>query len=552
MSQNSFDYIIVGAGTAGCVLANRLSKDPTIRVLLLEAGGRDNYLWIHIPVGYLYCIDNPRTDWCYRTQAEPRLQNRALLYPRGKVLGGSSSINGMIYMRGQAADYEGWAAQGCPGWSWQEVLPYFKRSEDHHAGPSAMHGGGNELRVERQRLSWEILDAFRQAAAQAGIPPTEDFNGGDNFGCGYFEVNQRRGVRWNAAKAFLRPALRRGNLSVLTQAEVQQLVLDEQGRCTGVIAHVKGHLQKFTAHEEVLLSSGAIGSPLTLERSGLGSARRLARLGIPVRRDLPGVGENLQDHLQLRMAFKVRGVQTLNEQVHSLLGKGLMGLRYLATRSGPLAMAPSQLGCFARSPMSPLRADLEYHVQPLSLDRFGDPLHRFPAFTASVCDLRPSSRGSVHLVSAEAGAAPQIAPNYLSTERDRQLAASALRLTRHIVSRPALAPYQPEEFLPGPQAQSPEELIAAAGRIGTTIFHPVGSCRMGPEHDELAVVTPDLRVRGVRGLRVVDASVMPCLPSGNTNAPTTMIAEKAADMILLARQQRLRGQDNAHTHGATA
>ena len=538
MSNSCFDYIIVGAGTAGCVLANRLSTDPDIRVLLLEAGGRDGYLWIHIPVGYLYCIDNPRTDWCYRTEAEPQLQNRALLYPRGKVLGGSSSINGMIYMRGQAADYDGWAANDCPGWSWREVLPYFKRSEDHHAGPSPMHGSGHELRVERQRLSWEILDAFRQAAAQAGIPPIEDFNGGDNFGCGYFEVNQRRGVRWNASKAFLRPALRRGNLSVITQAEVRHLLLDEHRRCVGVTAHVNGHLQRFTARDEVLLSSGAIGSPLILERSGLGAAQRLTKLGIPLRHDLPGVGENLQDHLQLRMAFKVQGVKTLNEQVNSLLGKGLMGLRYLAPRSAPLAMAPSQLGCFARSPLSPRRADLEYHVQPLSLDRFGAPLHRFPAFTASVCDLRPSSRGSVHLSHADPGSPPVIAPNYLSTERDRQVAVAALHLTRHIVARPALARYKPEEFLPGMSAQSEDELMAAAGRIGTTIFHPVGSCRMGAEQDKQAVVTPDLRVRGVQGLRVVDASVMPCLPSGNTNAPTTMIAEKAAEMILQARRYR--------------
>lgn len=526
---DAFDYIVVGAGPAGCLLANRLSANPQHRVLLLEAGGRDNYPWIHIPVGYLFCIGNPRTDWCFKTEAEPGLQGRALSYPRGKVLGGCSSINGMIYMRGQAADYDGWAAEGNPGWSWSEVLPLFKKSENHFAGASPLHGAAGEWRVERQRLSWPILDAFRSAAEQSGIPRIDDFNGGDNEGCGYFQVNQKAGVRWNAAKAFLKPIAQRPNLTVLTGVEVQRLLLDG-GRATAVRAMAQGRQQDFKARREIILCAGSIGSPSILQRSGIGPVELLQRLGIGVAHALPGVGGNLQDHLQLRLIYKLDNARTLNQIAGSLWGKMGMGLRYLYDRSGPLSMAPSQLGAFARSSPEQATANLEYHVQPLSLERFGEPLHDFPAFTASVCDLRPQSRGRVEIRSVDAGQAPLIQPNYLSHPQDLQVAADAIRLTRRIVAAPALQAFSPSEYLPGAQLQSREQLHEAAAKIGTTIFHPVGTCRMG--HDAQAVVDAQLRVHGIAGLRIADASIMPRITSGNTCSPTLMIAEKAAELIL--------------------
>jgi choline dehydrogenase len=526
--SGSFDYVVVGAGTAGCVLANRLSADPSARVLLLEAGGRDNYVWIHIPIGYLYTQNNPRTDWCFKTEAEPGLNGRTLNYPRGRVLGGCSSINGMIYMRGQARDYDLWRQLGNAGWAWDDVLPYFKRSEDFAHGADDVHGSGGEWRVEEMRLTWEILDAFRDAAAEVGIPKTKDFNRGNNEGCGYFQVNQKNGVRWNTAKAFLRPALKRPNLTVLTHAQVKSLQLDGR-QVTGVEFWQGETLRSARINREVILAAGAIGSPQLLQVSGIGPGAALREHGIEVRHDLAGVGENLQDHLQIRTVYKVKNTRTLNERANRLLGRAGMGMEYALFRRGPLTMAPSQLGCFAKSDPSRDTPDLEYHVQPLSLDKFGDPLHPFPAFTASVCNLRPTSRGTVRLKAPDPRAHPAIRPNYLATPEDRHVAAQAIRLTRRICAANALSRFSPEEYRPGPEFKSDEDLAKAAGTIGTTIFHPVGTCKMG--QDDLAVVDERLRVRGMSGLRVADASIMPTITSGNTNAPVIMIAEKAADMI---------------------
>ena len=530
-SFGRFDYIILGGGTAGCVLANRLSQDPDVSVLLLEAGGKDNWIWIHIPVGYLYCIGNPRTDWCYHTQAESGLGGRSILYARGRVLGGCSSINAMIYMRGQSRDYDEWARLlRDESWSWQRVLPFFKRSEDHWRGADTHHGSGGELRVEQQRLRWDILDHFATAAEQAGIPRTDDFNTGDNAGSGKFEVTQRRGVRWNAAKAFLRPALRRSNLRIVTGALIDRLTF-AGSRVTGVEFSLNGEHLHASAGIEAVLAAGAIGSPSILQRSGIGDAEYLQSLGITPVCHLPGVGRNLQDHLQLRSVYKVQGIRSLNQLASTLFGRATIALEYAWRRGGPMSMAPSQLGVFTKSDPSRTSANLEYHVQPLSLDKFGDPLHNFPAFTASVCNLRPTSRGFVAIESKNAEEAPQIAPNYLSTDEDRKVAVDALRLTRHIVTMPALAKHSPEEYLPGPQFQTDEQLVTAAGLVGTTIFHPVGTCKMGTSDDPTAVVDARLRVRGVNGLRIVDASIMPTITSGNTNAPTVMIAEKGAEMI---------------------
>ncbi len=530
-----FDYVIVGAGTAGCLLANRLSADPDVSVLLIEAGGRDDWIWIHIPVGYLYCINNPRTDWCYRTEPCDGLNGRSIIYARGKVLGGCSSINAMLYLRGQKRDYDEWAAlTGDPGWNWDSVLPLFKRSEDYWRGADDFHGAGGEWRVEQQRLEWEILNAFRAAMAETGIPLTDDFNRGDNEGAGKFEVNQRRGVRLNSSKAFLHPVAHRKNLTVVTDTLVTRLRLDGK-RAVGVEFERGGAAQFAEARIETVLAAGAIGSTQILQLSGIGPAPLLAQRGIAVAHELPGVGENLQDHLQLRMGFKVRNVLTLNRLANSWIGKARMALEYALFRTGPLTMAPSQLGGFTRSSPEHATPNIEFHVQPLTLDKFGDPLHTFPAFTASVCNLRPTSRGHVRIRSSDPRAAPAIQPDYLSTPDDHKVAVDSLRLTRRIARAPALARYAPDEFLPGPQVQSDAELVRAAGDIGTTIFHPVGTCKMGRADDRMAVVDSRLRVLGIERLRVVDASTMPTITSGNTNSPTLMIAERGAEMI---RQDR--------------
>ncbi len=540
MSDTTFDYIIIGAGTAGCLLANRLSADLTKRVLLVEAGRKDDYHWIHIPVGYLYCIGNPRTDWLYQTEPDPSLNGRKLRYPRGKTLGGCSSINGMIYMRGQSRDYDQWAQlTGDNSWSWEQVLPLFKRHEDYHKGADALHGAGGEWRIERQRLRWDVLDAFSQAAQQAGLPASEDFNRGNNEGVGYFEVNQKSGWRWNTAKAFLRPVQQRPNLTVWTQTQTRRLdfTRDADGalRCSGAALLREGRELSVTAQREVILSAGSIGSVQILQLSGVGPGALLQQHGVPVVHELPGVGANLQDHLQIRSVYKVQGVKTLNTMANSLWGKAMIGLEYALKRSGPMSMAPSQLGAFTKSDPAQPWANIEYHVQPLSLDAFGEPLHNFNAFTASVCNLNPTSRGSVQIRSPRAEDAPAIAPNYLSTEQDRKVAADSLRVTRRIVAQPALAKYQPQEWKPGVQYQSDEDLARLAGDIATTIFHPVGTTRMGRADDPQAVVEPQLRVRGIRSLRVVDAGVMPTITSGNTNSPTLMIAERAAQLILAGR-----------------
>jgi len=523
------DYIIVGAGTAGCVLANRLTADPATRVLLLEAGGSDNYHWVHIPVGYLYCIGNPRTDWMMRTAAEPGLNGRSLAYPRGKLLGGCSSVNGMIYMRGQAADYDGWRQMGNAGWGWDDVLPYFMKSEDYHGGASALHGAGGEWKVSKQRLTWDILRAVQEGAKEFGIMPRADFNDGNNEGSGFFEVNQRRGLRWNASKAFLRPAARRPNLRVVTHALTEGLVLEGK-KVVGVSYRQGGALHEVRADKEVLLAAGAINSPKILEHSGIGRPDLLQDLGIDVVHESRGVGENLQDHLQIRTVFKVAGAKTLNAMFNSRVGKVRMAMQYALTQSGPMSMAPSQFGMFTRSDPSVETPDLEYHVQPLSTEKLGDPLHPFPAITVSVCNLRPESTGSVHVTSHDTQQQPEIRLNYLSALKDRHVAVKAIRQARQIMTARALERYRPEEILPGPQHSSDEALLEQAGNIATTIFHPVGTCRMG--RDERSVVGADLRVHGLGGLRVIDASIMPRIVSGNTASPVVMIAEKAADMIL--------------------
>jgi choline dehydrogenase-like flavoprotein len=530
--EGEFDYIIVGAGSAGCVLANRLSANSGKRVLVLEAGGQDNWIWFHIPVGYLFAIGNPRSDWMFKTEPDEGLNGRSLAYPRGKVIGGSSAINAMIYMRGQAADYDHWRQLGLSGWGWNDVLPIFKQHENHFLGAGPHHAVGGEWRIEAPRVSWQLLADFREAAAQAGIKPIPDFNTGDNEGSCYFHVNQKFGRRWSAARGFLKPVLHRQNLRLETRCVVEK-ILFEGTRAAGVHWRQNGATFSARCRGEVILAAGSLGSVQLMLLSGVGPGSHLQHFSIPVVADRRGVGENLQDHLQLRMIYKVSGVKTLNEIYHSMFGRVGMGIDYAIRRRGPLTMAPSQLGLFTRSDPGRERANLQFHVQPLSLDKFGDPLHTFPAFTTSVCNLQPTSRGFVRLRSTDPSAAPVIKLNYLSTDEDRRVAADSLRVARRIVAQPALAKYRPDEYLPGLDAAPDDDasLIKAAGAIGTTIFHPVGTAKMGRESDPLAVVDERLRVIGLEGIRVIDASIMPTITSGNTNSPTIMIAEKGAAMV---------------------
>jgi choline dehydrogenase len=530
-ASDTFDYVIIGGGSAGCVLANRLSKDPRNSVCLLEAGGKDNWIWFHIPVGYLFAIGNPRSDWMFKTESEPGLNNRILNYPRGKVLGGSSAINAMIYMRGQREDYDRWRQMGLDGWGWDDVKPIFRKHLDHYMGEGEHHGAGGEWRVEAPRMRWELLDAFIEAAVEAGIPRVEDFNTGSNEGISYFHVNQKNGRRWSAARGFLKPALSRPNLKVETHAHATR-ILFEGKRAVGVEFRQHGQLRRVLANQEVVLSAGAVASPQLLQLSGIGDGSLLQQHGIDVVHHLPGVGENLQDHLQLRPIYRVQGVRTLNEDYRSLVRRGHMALEYALFRRGPLTMAPSQLGAFTRSSAAYETPNLQFHIQPLSLDKFGEDPHPFPAFTASVCNLRPSSRGSVRIRGNEPADPPTIRLNSLSTVEDQQVAVDALRLVRRVVSMPSLQKYHPQEYKPGPDLTTDDELLQGARDIGTTIFHPVGTAKMGIDGDPLAVTDSRLRVRGVEGLRVIDASVMPTITSGNTNSPTLMIADKGAAMIL--------------------
>lgn len=520
------DTLIVGAGSAGCVLANRLSADPTHDVTVIEAGGEDRWHWIHIPVGYLYTMGDPRTDWCYRTMPQVGLNGRQLNYPRGRVLGGSSSINGMIYMRGQAADYEAWGS----GWSWDEVLPFYQRSENYHRGSDAFHSDRGELPVNEQRLSWPILETFKRVCETAGFADRPDFNQGDNSGVGYFEVNQKNGVRCSSARAFLHPVRHRTNLHIKTHALTQQLIFEDE-RCVGAWVDLRG--QRVAIHAaRVILAAGAVGTPAILERSGIGQPELLESLDIPVHRAMPGVGENLQDHLQIRLQYRLASGDTLNTRAKSLWGRTKMAVEYAFNRSGPLSMAPSQLGAFFKSSETVDRADLEFHIQPMSADQLGTRLHPFPGMTASVCNLRPTSRGSIHIQGPHHSEAPLIDPRYLSTANDRRVAIDAIRKTRALMDHPDLKTFGPTEHRPGRALKTDDELIKAAGDVASTIFHPVGTAKMGPASDPLSVVDSKLAVHGIEQLYIADASIMPTITSGNTHAPTVMIAERLADWLI--------------------
>jgi choline dehydrogenase-like flavoprotein len=527
--EGRYTYIVVGAGSAGCVLANRLSANPKNRVLLLEAGGRDINPWIHIPVGYFKTMHNSGTDWCYETEQDPGLNGRSIAWPRGKVLGGSSSINGLIYIRGQAEDYDQWRQLGNTGWSFTDVLPYFKKAENQERGADEFHGAGGPLSVSNMRISREICDVYIKAAEELGIPATDDFNGASQEGAGYVQLTTRNGRRCSAAVGYLNPVKKRPNLDVVTHALTHRVLLDGK-RAIGIEYSVKGDTRTAYADAEVLLSAGAIGSPQILQLSGIGGGVRLADAGMGVVHDLPGVGENLQDHLQVRSMYRTKDPITMNDQVKNPINKMFMGLDYLFFRRGPLSMGASQVCVFTRTQQDMETPDIQFHLQPLSADKPGDGLHKFSAFTSSVCQLRPESRGYLTITSNDPTDYPAIHPNYLATQTDQRTIVDGMKMSRRLSETLSLGPYVAEELEPGPQAKSDEELLEHARDNSVTIYHPVGTCKMGS--DTMAVVDDRLRVYGIERLRVVDASIMPTLVSGNTNAPTIMIAEKAADMIL--------------------
>ena len=529
ISETGYDYIIAGAGSAGCVLANRLSADPSKRVLLLEAGGRDWYPWIHVPVGYFKTLHNPMTDWCYKTEPDPGLSGRSIDWPRGKTLGGTSSINGLLYIRGQHQDYDHWRQLGNTGWSYEDVLSYFKRSEDQQNGADDFHGKGGDLSVQNIRAKRDICEALIDAAEELGLPRNDDFNGVKQEGAGYFQQTARGGLRCSTARAFLNPVKNRSNLKIIVHALVEKVVV-EGAKTTGIAISVKGAPRQYWLKPggEVILSAGAIGSPQILQLSGIGPGALLQGLEIPVVKALAGVGANLQDHLQIRTVYEVN-VPTLNEEINNLFRRMMIGVQYVLTRTGPMSMGASQVCIFARSNEYVETPDIQYHFQPLSADKPGIEMHPFSGITLSVCQLRPESRGRIEIKSPNPRAYPAIYPNYLSADRDCQTAIDSLKFTRRLVNTEALKPFIVGEHLPGPGVQTDDELLDSARNIAQTIYHPTSTCKMGA--DAMAVGNERVQVHGIEGLRVVDASVMPTITSGNTNAPTIMIAEKASDMI---------------------
>ena len=534
--MENFDYIIIGAGSAGCVLANRLSENPKNKVLLLEAGGKDNYPWIHIPVGYYKTMHNPKVDWCFRTEKDETMNNRSIRYPRGKTLGGSSSINGLLWIRGQSNDYDNWRQQGNKGWGWDDVLPYFIKSENNELGKGKFHSDEGPIMVANKKIKLKMLDEFINAAEEKGIPKVNDFNTGDNFGVGFFQFTttfNKLGLklRYSAAKGYLNPAKKRSNLKIITNAHVQKINFEGK-KASGIEYFLGENLSKISANKEVILCAGSIGSPHILQVSGIGDGDKLSKIGIDLIKNLKGVGKNLQDHLMFRPVYKVKNLKSLNKKINSLFGKFLIGLEYIFNQSGPMTMGASQVCGFAKSDSSRETPNLQFHVQPISTDILGaTKLHDFDGITPTVANIRPTSRGEINIVSKSIKDNPRIKMNYLSTDDDRYVAAQGLKLVRKIMlDTETFKKYEPEEYRPGAHIKDDEELVKAGSDYAQTIFHPVGTCKMG--QDENSVVNDRLKVHGVENLRVVDASIMPNITSGNTNAPTIMIAEKASDMIL--------------------